>query len=122
MAYRALSINVLALRQSQTPFEIEGIEAAQDIHELFARSNHLVLAAPLTDASRHIVDSAVLASAKPGLDLINIDRGGLLDNDGCWKRWTADALALHRWTSPSPSPCRMVIRSTPIRGCTCHPI
>ena len=35
----------------------------------------------LTDATRHIVDSAVLASAKPGLHLINIARGGLLDQE-----------------------------------------
>ena len=76
---RALGINVLALRQSQTPFEVDGVEAARDIHELFARSDHLVLAAPLTDATRHIVDSAVLASAKPGQHLINIARGALLD-------------------------------------------
>jgi phosphoglycerate dehydrogenase-like enzyme len=76
----ALSINVLSLRQSQTPFEVEGVEAARDIHDLFARSDHLVLAAPLTGATRHIVNSAVLASAKPGLHLINIARGGLLDH------------------------------------------
>lgn len=76
----ALGINVLALRQSQTPFEVEGVEAARDIHDLFARSDHLVLAAPLTDATRHIVNSSVLDSAKPGLHLINIARGGLLDH------------------------------------------
>lgn len=43
---RALGLNVLALRQSQAPFEVEGVEAARDIHELFSRSDHLVLAAP----------------------------------------------------------------------------
>jgi phosphoglycerate dehydrogenase-like enzyme len=76
----ALGIKVLALRQSQTPFEVEGVEAARDIHELFSRADHLVLAAPLTEVTRHIVDSAVLASAKKGLHLINIARGGLLDH------------------------------------------
>ncbi|OLF53497.1 D-isomer specific 2-hydroxyacid dehydrogenase family protein [Pseudomonas chlororaphis] len=77
---RALGLNVLALRQSSTPFEVEGVEAARDIHALFGRSDHLVLAAPLTEATRAIVDRAVLASAKPGLHLINIARGGLLDH------------------------------------------
>jgi phosphoglycerate dehydrogenase-like enzyme len=76
----ALGIKVLALRQSHAAFEVEGVQAARDIHDLFARADHLVLAAPLTDATRHIVDSAVLASAKPGLHLINIARGGLLDH------------------------------------------
>src|SRR5476651_2239464 len=35
----ALGINVLALRQSQTPFEVAGVEAARDIHDLFARAD-----------------------------------------------------------------------------------
>ena len=75
----ALGLKVVALRQSTTPFGLDGVEAAKDIHDLFARADHLVVAAPLTEATRHIIDRNVLASAKPGLHLINIARGGLLD-------------------------------------------
>ena len=74
----ALGINVVALRHSQTPFSA-GVEAAKEIHDLFARADHLVVAAPLTEATRHIINRDVLGSAKPGLHLINIARGGLLD-------------------------------------------
>lgn len=77
----ALGMKVVALRQSDTPLGVAGVTAARDIHELFTQSDHLVLAAPLTAATRHIVNAQVLASAKPGLHLINIARGGLLDQE-----------------------------------------
>ena len=76
----ALGINVVALRQSQAPFSA-GVEAAKDIHDLFARADHLVVAAPLTEATRNLINRDVLGSAKPGLHLINIARGGLLDQE-----------------------------------------
>jgi len=102
----ALGINVLALRQSQTPFEVEGVEAARDIHDLFARADHLVLAAPLTGATRHIVNSAVLASAKPGLHLINIARGGLLDQGALLEALENGTIGLASLdvTEPEPLP------------------
>ena len=76
----ALGINGVALRQSQAPFSA-GVEAAKDIHDLFARADHLVVAAPLTESTRNIINRDVLGSAKPGLHLINIARGGLLDQE-----------------------------------------
>jgi len=102
----ALGIKVLALRQSQTPFEVEGVEAAQDIHDLFARSDHLVLAAPLTEATRNIIDSPVLASAKPGLHLINIARGGLLDHGALLEALDTGRIGLASLdvTEPEPLP------------------
>ena len=77
---QALGINVVSLRQSQAPFSA-GVDAAKDIHDLFARADHLVVAAPLTEATRNLINRDVLASAKPGLHLINIARGGLLDQE-----------------------------------------
>lgn len=102
----ALGINVVALRQSQTPFGVEGVEAARDIHELFSRSDHLVLAAPLTEATRHIVNGAVLASAKPGLHLINIARGGLLDHGALLEALDSGRIGLASLdvTEPEPLP------------------
>lgn len=76
----ALGINVVALRHSQAPFSAS-VEAAKDIHDLFARADHLVVAAPLTAATRNLINRDVLGSAKPGLHLINIARGGLLDQE-----------------------------------------
>lgn len=76
----ALGLRVVALRQSDTPLGIPGVTLAAGVHELFAQSDHMVLAAPLTAATRHVVNAQVLASAKPGSHLINIARGGLVDH------------------------------------------
>lgn len=102
----ALGIKVLALRQSETPFEVEGVAAARDIHDLFAHSDHLVLAVPLTEATRHIVNPGVFASAKPGLHLINIARGGLLDHAALLEALAAGRIGLASLdvTEPEPLP------------------
>lgn len=50
--------------------------------ELAARvgdADHVVLAAPLTDATRGILDAGVLAAMRPTAHLVNIGRGSLVD-------------------------------------------
>jgi phosphoglycerate dehydrogenase-like enzyme len=100
-----LGIKVVALRQSQAPFGA-GVDAAQDIHDLFARADHLVVAAPLTDATRHIINRDVLGSARPGLHLINIARGGLLDQEALLEALDNGQIGLASLdvTEPEPLP------------------
>ncbi|CRM91188.1 MULTISPECIES: D-isomer specific 2-hydroxyacid dehydrogenase family protein [Pseudomonas] len=102
---QALGIKVIALRHSQAPFA-PGVEAARDIHDLFARADHLVLAAPLNEATRNIVDRDVLARAKPGLHLINIARGGLLDQEALLEALDNGRIGLASLdvTEPEPLP------------------
>ncbi len=76
----ALGMRVLALSRPGQPIaEVPGVERADDLRQLFAGSDHLVLAAPLTPATRGLIDRQVLSDARPGLHLVNIARGGLLD-------------------------------------------
>ena len=49
------------------------------IERLFATSDHVVLAAPSTDRTRRMVRGSVLDHAKPGLHLVNVARGDLID-------------------------------------------
>ncbi|WP_421547882.1 D-isomer specific 2-hydroxyacid dehydrogenase family protein [Pseudomonas sp. QD4] len=101
---QALGMQVLALRQSTRPFEVPGVQAVADLQELFARADHLVLAVPLTAQTRHIIDARVLASAKPGLHLINIARGALIQQAPLLAALDSGAVALASLDVADPEP------------------
>ena len=56
----------------------EGIEYAA-LEELYRRADILSLHCPLTDQTRHMIDSTAIASMKPGVMIINTGRGQLID-------------------------------------------
>lgn len=51
------------------------------IEELVSASDQIVLCAPATAETRHIINAATLARCRPGAHLINIARGSLVDHD-----------------------------------------
>ena len=77
----ALGLRVKALRRSGAPLGLPGVEAARDLADLLQDSDHLVLLAPGSAETRHLIDAQALAQAKPGLHLVNVARGSLLDAD-----------------------------------------
>ena len=83
LAERALpfGMRVLALRRRPRPSEVPGVELASDLGELLAEADHLVLAAPATAATQHLIDRDALAQVKPGVHLVNVARGTLLDQE-----------------------------------------
>jgi phosphoglycerate dehydrogenase-like enzyme len=60
---------------------VPGVTFVPDIEELVQQSDHLVLAAPATESTRHIVNRALLKRARPGLHIINVARGSLIDDE-----------------------------------------
>ncbi|RRJ98125.1 hypothetical protein Ga0100231_006955 [Opitutaceae bacterium TAV4] len=56
------------------------------LDELLATSDHLVIALPLTDQTRRILDKNRIAMLKRGAVVHNIARGGLLDEDALIER------------------------------------
>lgn len=52
-----------------------------ELMELAARCDALVLCASLNESSRHMIDADVLAAMKPGSVLVNVGRGGLIDEE-----------------------------------------
>lgn len=51
------------------------------IPDAIARADILTLHVPLTDATRHLIDAAALATMKPGAVIVNTCRGPLIDED-----------------------------------------
>lgn len=78
---QAFGMQVLALRRTPATEPADGTRFAPDIEHLLAHTDHVVLAAPITPQTRHLVNARSLAHARPGLHLINIARGGLVDHD-----------------------------------------
>jgi phosphoglycerate dehydrogenase-like enzyme len=54
-------------------------EIVEDKRELFARADYVVLAAPLTAETHHMVGAPELACMKPSAVLVNVGRGALVD-------------------------------------------
>lgn len=77
----ALGMHVKALRRSDAPLPVPGVQRARDLDDLLASSDHLVLAAPGTAETRGLIDAATLSRMKPGAHLVNLARGALVDQD-----------------------------------------
>ncbi|HME68763.1 MAG TPA: D-2-hydroxyacid dehydrogenase [Myxococcota bacterium] len=75
----ALRMRVLALRR--TPRGDEPCETwpLSRLHELLSRADAVVLALPLTGATRHILSVQAIAAMKPGAVLVNVGRGELVE-------------------------------------------
>ena len=57
-----------------------GVEVVT-LAELLTMSDHVVLAVPLSDETRHLIDDSALRTMKPTATLVNIARGGIVDHD-----------------------------------------
>lgn len=55
------------------------VTASTDLSTEVGWCDHLILAAPLTDSTRGLVDAAVLKAMKPDAHLVNVGRGRLVD-------------------------------------------
>ena len=76
----ALGMRVLVVREH--PERANGVEETfglDRLDEVVAQSDFLVLAAPLTEKTRHLVNTERLARMKPEAYLVNVSRGALID-------------------------------------------
>jgi phosphoglycerate dehydrogenase-like enzyme len=68
-----------AARPSDAGGQVELLGGPGALHQLLARSDFVVLALPLTRETENLIDGAALAAMKRGAWLINVARGGLVD-------------------------------------------
>lgn len=80
-----------ALRSRLLPFEVDvemvgrsgrpGVHAAAALPDLLATADVVVLAVPLDDSTRGLVDTSFLARMRDGSLLVNVARGPVVDTD-----------------------------------------
>jgi phosphoglycerate dehydrogenase-like enzyme len=71
----ALGLRVVAVRSNAGADSV----CFEDIHTVLPRADWLLLACPLTDRTRGLVDAAALALLPPGARLVNVSRGEVVD-------------------------------------------
>ncbi len=106
VAERALAfgmqVKVLARRpRNEWP---EGVKAVSDLSALLPDADHVVLAAPATAATHHIINQASLTDCKQGAHLINVARGSLIDQQALREALDNGQLSLASLDVVDPEP------------------
>jgi phosphoglycerate dehydrogenase-like enzyme len=106
VAQRALpfGMHVKAFRRTEAPSPIDDVEMHTSLDELLETSDHLVLAVPLTARTEHLLDADAFAKVKPGLHLVNIARGRLVDQDALRVALDDDRVAMATLDTVDPEP------------------
>jgi phosphoglycerate dehydrogenase-like enzyme len=81
MRAKAFGMHTLGLRRQNSPVESvdEDLVGTEGLHKLLVESDFMVLAAALTGETRALIGAEQIALLKPTVWLINIARGGLID-------------------------------------------
>jgi phosphoglycerate dehydrogenase-like enzyme len=108
-ACKALGMEVWATRRTPTLDAIEPVDRmvpASELETLLAASDFVVVAASLNSTTRRLIDGTTLAAMRPGAFLVNVSRGGLVDQAALAESLAAGRLAgaVLDVTEPEPLP------------------
>lgn len=78
---QAFGMRVIACRRSTAPSGVPGVEVVTDLAALLPEADHLVIAAAATAETRSLIGAKAFALVKPGVHLVNIARGSIVDQD-----------------------------------------
>ncbi|NND84119.1 MAG: D-glycerate dehydrogenase [Acidimicrobiia bacterium] len=105
-------MDVLFTRRRTDPSELG---QRVDLDELLATADHVVVAAPLTPETHHLIDETALRRMRPTAGLVNIARGPIVDTDALiralaegWIRYAALDV-----TDPEPLPADHPLMALP---------
>jgi len=74
------SMPVIYHNRTRLPANLEGGARHVALPDLLGESDHLVLVVPYSPEVHHLIDAAALAQMKPTAVLVNIARGGVVDD------------------------------------------
>jgi phosphoglycerate dehydrogenase-like enzyme len=100
----------------------ENIVAAANLHEVLPEADYVLIAAPETAETKHLIGAAQIARMKRGARLINIARGSLLDEATLIRALESGALggAALDVTDAEPLPAESPLWKTPNLMITPH--
>ena len=80
----ALGMRILAARRhppADSDALVERYYGMAELHEMLPNCDYIVIAAPLTEETRHMISSAEFAVMKPQAVVINVGRGAVVDEE-----------------------------------------
>jgi phosphoglycerate dehydrogenase-like enzyme len=106
IARRALAFDmeVLALRRRPEVPPPQGVALVGELPALLSASDHVVIAAPATPSTRHLLDKSAFSEMKPGAHLVNISRGTLVDHEALVEALDEGRLAMATLDVVDPEP------------------
>jgi phosphoglycerate dehydrogenase-like enzyme len=86
--------------------EVHGLEDDEAVYDVLARSDYVVVAAPLTDVTRGLIDEEAFRTMKPSAVLVNVGRGPIVETDALLSALRGNAIrgAALDVTDPEPLP------------------
>lgn len=77
---RAFDMTIIGVghREKQVPF-VDRYVLMDELHDVLAESDVIVIALPLTDDTYHLIDAEAIASMKEDAVLLNVARGSIID-------------------------------------------
>lgn len=91
---RGFGMQVLGVsRSGRTDASADEVHPATAMHAVLARADAVVIATPFTPETQHLMNDAAFAALKPGALIVNISRGGTLDQDALLRALDAGVVA-----------------------------
>jgi D-2-hydroxyacid dehydrogenase (NADP+) len=108
---RAVGMSVVGVRREATAHPlVDSVHTPERMAEAVAGADHVVVACPLTSATRGLIDARVLAAMPARAWLINVARGEVIDEDALFEalrsRRIAGAALDTLWEEPLPAGSR----------------
>ncbi|MCU1448213.1 MAG: D-2-hydroxyacid dehydrogenase, partial [Acidimicrobiales bacterium] len=97
-------MEVSAFRRRSLPSPVDGVRMTTSLEDLLAGADHVVVAAPYTPRTHHLLDAAAFEHMRPGVHLVNIARGGLVDQDALRAALDDDRVAMASLDTVDPEP------------------
>lgn len=106
VARRALpfDMKVKAFRRTEAKSPIPEVEMVTSLEELFEGADHVVVAAPETPATRHLLNDETFALMKKGVHVVNVARGGLIDQEALSRALDSERVGLATLDCVAPEP------------------
>jgi D-2-hydroxyacid dehydrogenase (NADP+) len=91
---KAMGMRVIGISSAKRAVAgFDAVYGRDELERAVAEVDHLVVLTPYSRETHHSIDAAVLAAMKPSATLINLARGGVVDEDALFAALKSNAIA-----------------------------